>query len=522
MPETVILDAMIARDDFALKGPPISSAEPIKALSMESLSSNGMLVPLLRKPDFQRETNHWTTKQVVSFLESFLDNELVPSIILWQSESFVFVIDGGHRISALRAWINDDYGDGAISLKFFSNDVSVSQKRTAEKTRKEVEKHIGKYTLVKDALLNPDAHDPKRVARARSMATRSLSLQWVNGDADKAESSFFKINTQGTPLDDSEELLLRNRTRSIAVAARSVVRAATGHEYWSKYPEGNKSKIESQAKTLHQNFFSPEINQPIKTLDLPIGGAKSPLNALELLMNIISITSAEQGVNRKEIEAFEEDIDGSKTIEVLRKTIAVMTRISGNDAPSLGLHPAVYFYSDRGRHIPDLLLGMILCFKKHIGNNNSQFFKDFSESRSEIERFILNNKSLLIQSLQIARSKNRFERAADMFDYMVSKFKSGQKFKIEDIISVIIPNSEGKILSLKEKANSSNFSDETKSSIYIRESLKKAVKCPICKGLLDPGRSVSYDHILRVREGGKGSAENGQLTHPYCNSGIKS
>lgn len=248
------------------------------------------------------------------------------------------------------------------------------------------------------------------------------------------------------------------------------MRAATGHKYWSKYPELNKSKIESQAKTLHQNFFSPEINQPIKTLDLPIGGAKSPLNALELLMSIISITSAEQGVNRKEIEAFEEDIDGSKTIEVLRKTIAVMTRISGNDAPSLGLHPAVYFYSDRGRHIPDLLLGMILCFKKHIGNNNSQFFKDFSESRSEIERFILNNKSLLIQSLQIARSKNRFERAADMFDYMVSKFKSGQKFKIEDIISVIIPNSEGKILSLKEKANSNSFSDETKSSIYIRKS----------------------------------------------------
>ncbi len=54
-----------------------------------------MLVPLLRKPDFQRETNHWTSVQVVSFLESFLDNELIPSIILWQSESYVFVIDGG-------------------------------------------------------------------------------------------------------------------------------------------------------------------------------------------------------------------------------------------------------------------------------------------------------------------------------------------------------------------------------------------------------------------------------------------
>ncbi|QEL23935.1 DUF262 domain-containing protein [Bosea sp. F3-2] len=521
MPDTVILDAMIARDDFAVKGPPMSSAEPIKALSMESLGSNGMLVPLLRKPDFQRETNHWTTKQVVSFLESFLDNELVPSIILWQSESYVFVIDGGHRISALKAWINDDYGDGPISLKYFSNNISISQKKTAEKTRKEVERTIGKYTLVKDALVNQSSHTPERVARARNMATRSLSLQWVNGDADKAESSFFKINTQGTPLDASEELLLRNRTRSIAVAARSVVRAATGHKYWSKFPDETREKIETQAKILHQNFFAPEINVPIKTLDLPIGGTKSPLNALELLMNIISITSAKQGSTRQAIDEFDEDSDGSKTISVLKNTISVMSRISGNDSGSLGLHPAVYFYSERGRHIPDLLLGMILCFKKHISNNNDQFFRDFSNHRADVEKFIINNKSLITQSLQIARSKNRFERASDMIDYMVKNLKLGGKFKIEDLISVIIPNSEGKILALKEKATSSNFSDDTKSSIYIKESLKKAVKCPICKGLLDPTRSISYDHIQRVRDGGKGSADNGQLTHPYCNSGIR-
>lgn len=522
MPDNVILDAMIARDDFALKGPPISSAEPIKSLSMENLGNAGYLVPLLRKPDFQRETNHWTPKQVVSFLESFLDNELVPSIILWQSESFVFVIDGGHRISALRAWMNDDYGDGPISLKFYSNDISISQKRIADKTRREVDKAIGKYSLVKDALVNHDAHDQKRVGRARNMATRALALQWVNGDADKAESSFFKINTQGTPLDDSEEILLRNRTRSIAVAARSIVRAGTGHKYWSKYDENNRLEIEKHAKSLHKMFFSPEVQQPIKTLDLPIGGSKSPLNALELLMNIISITSAGQSLNRKPVDDFDEDVDGSKTIGVLKQTVKVMSRIAGNDAPSLGLHPAVYFYTDRGRHIPDLLLGTILCFRRHVSNNNSQFFKDFSDRRSSIEKFFITNKSMITQALQIVRSKNRFESVADMIDYMVSHLKSGKRLKIEEAISVIIPNSEGKILSIREKATSVSFSDETKSSIFIRDSMKRAVKCPLCQGLLDPSRSVSYDHVIRVREGGKGSATNGQLTHPYCNASVKS
>lgn len=258
MPDTVILDAMIARDDFAVKGPPMSSAEPIKALSIESLGSNGMLVPLLRKPDFQRETNHWTTKQVVSFLESFLDNELVPSIILWQSESYVFVIDGGHRISALKAWINDDYGDGPISLKYFSNNISISQKKTADKTRREVEKTVGKYTLVKDALVNQSSHTPERVARARNMATRSLSLQWVNGDADKAESSFFKINTQGTPW------TLRKSYSCETALDRLRLRLVLSSEPRPATNTGQNSLTRLEKKSKLKRRYSIKISSPLK------------------------------------------------------------------------------------------------------------------------------------------------------------------------------------------------------------------------------------------------------------------
>jgi hypothetical protein len=205
MPDTVVLDAMIVRDDFAVVGPsPQSAAEPIKALSIENLGANSMLVPLLRKPDFQRETNQWTPKQVVTFLESFLDNELIPSIILWQSDAYVFVIDGGHRLSALRAWIEDDYGDGPISRKFFGNELTSSQKKVAKKTRELVNDRIGTHKDVKDALINQSTYGERLVMRAKNMATRSLSLQWVTGDAAKAETSFFKINTQGTPYPSGE------------------------------------------------------------------------------------------------------------------------------------------------------------------------------------------------------------------------------------------------------------------------------------------------------------------------------
>ena len=45
--------------------------------------------------------------------------------------------------------------------------------------------------------------------------------------------------------------------------------------------------------------------------------------------------------------------------------------------------------------------------------------------------------------------------------------------------------------------------------------------CPICGGMLDPKKSVSYDHIERIREGGAGDIENVQMSHPFCNTGYK-
>ncbi|MCV5626719.1 HNH endonuclease [Escherichia coli] len=43
----------------------------------------------------------------------------------------------------------------------------------------------------------------------------------------------------------------------------------------------------------------------------------------------------------------------------------------------------------------------------------------------------------------------------------------------------------------------------------------------MCQGYLDTEKSVSYDHIVRVREGGDGNSDNVQLTHPYCNQSVK-
>lgn len=142
----VNLDAMIPRADFALEDDKTTtSSDRFHSISVKDLKADGLLRPILRKPDFQRETNHWSPEQVASFLQCFVNNDLIPSVIVWKSPTYLFVIDGGHRLSVIRAWIEDDYGDGPISRSFFGESISKEQKRAADKTRTLVAETIGTW-----------------------------------------------------------------------------------------------------------------------------------------------------------------------------------------------------------------------------------------------------------------------------------------------------------------------------------------------------------------------------------------
>jgi hypothetical protein len=187
---------MIARADFATQLDKHASIDSIEKIGLRDLDRTSLVLPTLRKPDFQRETNHWSPEQVVSLLECFANGDLIPSVILWKSPLYLFVIDGGHRLSVLRAWIEDDYGDGPISQAFFGYEISREQKRVAKRTRDLVEERVGKFSTVNAQLQQATLPDEARI-RFTAVAARALHIQWVSGNAEKAEASFFKINQMG-------------------------------------------------------------------------------------------------------------------------------------------------------------------------------------------------------------------------------------------------------------------------------------------------------------------------------------
>jgi hypothetical protein len=244
----------------------------------------------------------------------------------------------------------------------------------------------------------------------------------------------------------------------------------------------------------------------------------SPVNALSLLIDFLTIASSTQSEPRN-IGKDKPDIDGSDTLKVLRMSRQIGARLAGNNAESLGLHPAVYFYNERGVYARHLFLGMTRLIAERVRNNDSQFFKKLTRVRKKLEEFLMENKSLIGQAFANVNREARVARVRDMLANLIDSFNKGEKFTTEDIFASI--GLGGRILDVRNLTTGSKVSEATKAALAISAGLKGAPTCPICHGLLYPKKSVSYDHNVPVRKGGSGAKENIRMTHPYCNTGVK-
>jgi hypothetical protein len=514
------LDALITRSDFAAQSGTDAATQTVDSFEKIALrdlvGTSNFLYKLLRKPDFQRETTQWSPQQIATLIESFLNGELIPAVILWKSPTHVFVIDGGHRLSALLAWAHDDYGDGPLSYEFFKRVIPGDQKRSADRTRREVATRIGTYQHFASRIAEGGTDSELQTSgQIMNFATRGIQVQWITGDADKAESSFFKINTQGSVLDATESRILKNRRKAPAILARSVVRAATGNPYWSKFDLNIQNKIMELSKSIHRSLFAPELSSPVRSVDLPLGGSASAAQALNLLINLSEFAD---GTNRH-VEDFEDDFDGSQTVLLLSKFDKIVSRMVGNNAGSLGLHPLVYFYTSQGRHYDLLLQAMFGMIAEKIRNNDSGWFKLFSASRGKAEDMLIKHKTILTLLISALGSAKRLAGSRQVLDIIIGQAMAGNDdIDIDKLAEEI--GLQTRLYSIRTKQGV-DFSDDVKTSVFLKNALSSAIKCPICQGYLDPSKSASYDHIERKQDGGLGEEGNCQLTHPYCNTSVK-
>lgn len=512
----VNLDALISREDFEVSV--VSNPGKKKeTISIEDLKSDSFFLPLVRKPDFQRETNEWDADKIVQFIDSFVNGDLIPALILWRSPSgLLFVIDGSHRLSSLLAWISDDYGDGNISKSFYDLSIPDEQISAADETRKLVRKRIGTYSDLRQASIQPEKAPPEILNRAKNLGALAIQLQWVEGDVKTAEKSFFKINQEAVPIDPTELKLLESRKKPNCIAARAIIRAGTGHKYWSKFPDENQEKIQELAKEINDILFSPKLETPVKTLDIPIGGKLYSAQALPLILEFVNMTNK---VATDFKTTLADDEDGTATIQMLVNARRVAQQINSMHPGSLGLHPIIYFYSLDGRYkiasfYATVSFVMELSARKKVD--------DFIKVRALFEEAIIENDYLVQQINRKFRSAQAsFPHIQDFFFLLTDLLKKGTK--PEDLNTQIVHSSNFDYLALQQdsaEVTSVDFTSQRKSAAYIQDAIARAPRCKICKGYLHKN-SITIDHIQRKEDGGIGSIDNAQLAHPYCNTTFK-
>lgn len=509
------LDALIKREntDTFASGPGTIGQGGIP---VSELAEGRTHFSLLRKPDFQRVTNDWDIDNVVTLIKSFRDGRLIPALILWKSDAgYSFVVDGAHRLSALIAWVNDDYGSGAISHKFFDGNIPKQQSEYAKECRDLVALQIGTYAEL-SKILSHDNPTPERIKWVSNIS-EPLPAQWVKGDAETAEKSFLAINQRAVEINDTEKYMIISRRKPNVLAARALIRAATGHEYVSKLDKNVKDAIAKQAIDIYGILFEPESAEVSRSIDLPVAGKPYTADALRITLELINSTN--DIVGAKAIDELADDNDGSKTIRFLEKTHGVVKYIAGSGNSSLGLHPSVYFWGSGGKHHPSAFLAVVSFVKKL---NLTNKLIEFCQHRAMFEEFIVINHSIIRHILgKFGGWTKSVPTVIAMYEIIFHGLSSGNTF--ETIRSQIVKDKRFSGLEeLIELSGAPNrkISRETSVTVRRREMLKTSLRCSICHARL-PSTAISDDHKTRAQDGGRGTEENVQLTHPYCNHGFK-
>lgn len=514
----VNLDALIPRADLAAPG---ELGEDIPALAITGLEPRGLLYPSLRKPDFQRETASWSPEQVADLIRTFVSRELIPAVILWRAGNNVFVIDGAHRLSALIAWVHNDYGDGDRSRKFFHNVLPDEQVLAANKARDIVHGSIGSYEDHRTAIESPANKPVDVVDRAARIGWINIPTQWIrNSDHEKAEKAFFRINQGGTKLDSTEEILLYARESPTALASRAILRAGTGHGYWAKFQPEKRNKIEELGGEIHKLLFAPVLSLPIKTLDLPMAGQGYGPKVLPFvfdLVNVVNKVSTKGKAVKGDASILGVDVDGTKTISYMTEIRRVLWRLCSTHPSSLGLHPGLYFYNKGGSFQSGALFSYIVLMSDWATAD----FKEFTMLRHELEKFLIEYRGVTEAVRKLGSGARSRPRVIAFFRKILSELRIGSKAPAIAEALRADPNFEFFVpaVSFDDVFDNEDgtFSRDVKGAAFLRGSLPTAARCPTCRGLLHLN-GLQTGHRIHRRDGGHGTLSNAVMQHPFCNS----
>ncbi len=516
---------------------------------------NGDWFSNIRKPDFQRETNAWTPEQCVKFLESVVRGRIIPSIILWESEESgrIFVLDGAHRLSVIRAWMVNDWGDRED--KYYERKDKEKVSLTATKTRELVKNTIGSFKNFeeafneREALIDNDESPKSKMTEWRYLqatfyakaflSNKSLYAQWVVGDYESAEQSFLSINRQGQALDPWEANLIEYRKGSYS---RSIMSIANGGEPGHYWPENNLendsiqivSSLPEIAEKIYKKLFVPPFKIPIRELTVPLMVAPAYFQKHKYLLEVVPlIVYSKIALDvEKQMQLLKRDYKGEQS-EVINNANYLLTTLDShlenivsieNSSKSLSIVPLFYWYNQRGQYNRALFYGFMFWLLSGTENDIKQRKLLFTLVRGNFEHAIFTYKKDISDFLILGGSGaglKSTKQTAGFFQNLLEGLLKNIELEKEseelETLFFVALNASKK--SRKKTAKSSrNVSSRDKTQVNIREMFKASTRCYLCGGIVNLSYGgIQYDHVEDYAKTQQTDLDEIMPTHPYCN-----
>jgi hypothetical protein len=328
----------------------------------------------LRKAEFQRITAYWSDEKIVNLLKSLLKGRIIPGVILWLNESTgcIFVLDGAHRLSVIRAWFLDDWGDKS------NTDLEESEQKASKRIRNLVAKEIGSYQLIKQLAeeyadcidRNEDPSSVMGEANAElgrlgfTLNTKvNIPIQWVKGDYNAAEESFITINTGGAVLLEEEAHFLVNRRSPICRVISGIIDKGVNKGYWL----GEEEKCIKHAKELNEILLKENKLSDNSSAFASLN-KRNRYDKNQFLLNTIaaikygkiSKENTEELLKEKSNE-IDNEVIVKDTLEILELLTTRFNELQGKKSQSLGLLPTIYFFDSDG-NFKETFFSLFLCW----------------------------------------------------------------------------------------------------------------------------------------------------------------
>ncbi len=414
----------------------VAQTDRRSSINLTDLEKEQFFYQSLRKPFFQRDTNQWTVTRVEKLINTFLEDGLIPAVILWEnSDGDIYIIDGAHRLSSLIAWVNSDYGK--------ENELNDSHHDAIQEY---INSQIGSYDEIKKS------KDEKYKQAKQIIAKRSIAVQWVTGDYKKAKESFIRINEQGVVISQDEKELIENDELPTSKLSRAIL----------AHGLGQVSKNQSEkTKMIFERFFTPYLSHQLN--NYPLAGSLNEDFVISKIYNAVKIIDNSENLN----------------IEKLQDKVLNILKLMQDE---LNISQKIYFYGATKKFKTNSFYGLIY-FMLEV-NENYELKKLFIENRKKFEEFLVNNeRNVQTIARRKRQAKNAYEEVGNYYKVVLESCKNNDLSELKDKY-YYLDFEKKKAKTSKEKTLEKNY------EIFI----SKVPRCKICGGFIDGNKNEHRVH----------------------------